>query len=80
MSFNACCSEDADDAGPGFLAYDLCVLPWSYLSRNNLKELDDTLRERWAHYLRGYRMGGGAVMTLAGVSLAQLGTGWIFAA
>ena len=52
---------DFDDAGPGFLAYDLCVLPWSYLSRNNLKELDDTLRERWAHYLRGYRMGGGAV-------------------
>ncbi|MBU2287686.1 MAG: phosphotransferase [Gammaproteobacteria bacterium] len=52
---------DFDDAGPGFLAYDLSVLPWSYLFRKNLKEPDDTLRERWAHYLRGYRSGGGDV-------------------
>lgn len=52
---------DFDDAGPGFLAYDLSVLPWSYLVRKNLKEPDDTLRERWAHYLGGYREGGGEV-------------------
>jgi len=52
---------DFDDAGPGFLAYDLCVLPWSYLFRKGLKEPDDTLRERWTHYLHGYRAGGGEV-------------------
>ncbi|HYP82014.1 phosphotransferase enzyme family protein [Variovorax sp.] len=52
---------DFDDAGPGFLAYDLSVLPWSYLFRKGLKEPDDVLRERWAHYLRGYRSGGGEI-------------------
>lgn len=52
---------DFDDAGPGFLAYDLSVLPWSYLVRKTLKEPDDALRERWTHYLRGYRAGGGVV-------------------
>ena len=52
---------DFDDAGPGCLAYDLSVLPWSYLLRNTLKDFDDVLRERWMHYLRGYRSGGGEV-------------------
>lgn len=52
---------DFDDAGPGFLAYDLSVLPWSYLFRKGLKEPDDVLRERWLHYLKGYRAGGGEV-------------------
>jgi len=52
---------DFDDAGPGFLAYDLSVLPWSYLFRKSLKEPDDVLRERWRHYLRGYRAGGGEI-------------------
>jgi len=52
---------DFDDAGPGFLAYDLSVLPWSYLFRKSLKEPDDVLRERWMHYLRGYRAGGGEI-------------------
>ncbi len=50
---------DFDDAGPGFLAYDLCVLPWSYMFRKGLKEPDDTLRERWARYMSGYSAGGG---------------------
>lgn len=50
---------DFDDAGPGFLAYDLCVLPWSYMVRKGLKEPDDTLRKRWARYLSGYRAGEG---------------------
>lgn len=27
--------------------------------RKALEEPDDALRERWAHYLRGYRAGGG---------------------
>lgn len=52
---------DFDDAGPGFLAYDLRVLAWSHLIRNGLKEPDAVLRERGAHYLRGYRPGGGEV-------------------
>ncbi len=52
---------DFDDAGPGFLAYDLSVLPWSYLFRKSLREPDDVLRERWMHYVRGYRAGGGEV-------------------
>lgn len=52
---------DFDDAGPGFLAYDLSVLPWSYLVRKGRKEPDDVLRERWMHYLRGYRAGGGEI-------------------
>lgn len=52
---------DFDDAGPGFLAYDLCVLPWSYLIRKTLKEPDDALRERWGAYLGGYRAAGGEV-------------------
>ena len=52
---------DFDDAGPGFLAYDLSVLPWSYLFRKGLKEPDDALRVRWTHYLRGYSAGRGDV-------------------
>jgi Ser/Thr protein kinase RdoA (MazF antagonist) len=52
---------DFDDAGPGYLAYDLSVLPWSYMFRKNIKGPDDTLRERWTHYLRGYRAEGGEV-------------------
>ncbi|MFN9728087.1 phosphotransferase enzyme family protein [Acidovorax sp.] len=52
---------DFDDAGPGFLAYDLSVLPWSYMVRKTIREPDDTLRERWTHYLRGYRCAGGEI-------------------
>ena len=55
---------DFDDAGPGFLAYDLSVFPWSYLYRKGLKETDGALRERWTHYLRGYRTGGGQLSEL----------------
>lgn len=52
---------DFDDAGPGFLAYDLSVMPWSYLTRKSLKEPDTLLLERWTHFLRGYRSGGGKI-------------------
>ncbi|SIQ34177.1 Ser/Thr protein kinase RdoA involved in Cpx stress response, MazF antagonist [Pseudacidovorax sp. RU35E] len=62
---------DFDDAGPGFLAYDLGVMPWSYLFRKGLRETDDTLRERWAHYLAGYRAAGG-VITEADLAALQL--------
>ncbi|MDA7416424.1 phosphotransferase [Xenophilus arseniciresistens] len=72
---------DFDDAGPGFLAYDLAVLPWSYLFRKGLREADDTLRERWTHYLAGYRAGGGRVseQDLAALPLfIQLRSLWNF--
>ncbi|MBB6558832.1 Ser/Thr protein kinase RdoA (MazF antagonist) [Acidovorax soli] len=52
---------DFDDAGPGYLAYDLGVMPWSYLNRKMLKEPDDVLHDRWKHYLRGYRAAGGEI-------------------
>jgi Ser/Thr protein kinase RdoA (MazF antagonist) len=52
---------DFDDAGPGCLAYDLCVMPWSYLYRKGLESPDDTLRERWAGYVGAYRDAGGEV-------------------
>jgi Ser/Thr protein kinase RdoA (MazF antagonist) len=48
---------DFDDAGPGYLAYDLCVMAWSGMVRKSLKAPDDQLRERWPLYLRGYRAG-----------------------
>jgi Ser/Thr protein kinase RdoA (MazF antagonist) len=59
---------DFDDAGPGFLAYDLCVLPWSGMVRKALKAPDDQLRERWPLYLRGYR----AAAEVSGHDLAAL--------
>lgn len=52
---------DFDDAGPGYLPYDLCVMPWSYLTRKMLKEPDEALQDRWNHYVRGYRAGGGEI-------------------
>lgn len=52
---------DFDDAGPGFLAYDLSVMPWSYLARKMLKEPDEVLKDRWTHYVRGYRTAGGQI-------------------
>lgn len=52
---------DFDDSGPGYLAYDLGVMPWSYLYRKMLKEPDEVLQDRWKHYLRGYRAGGGEI-------------------
>ena len=52
---------DFDDAGPGFLAYDLCVWLWSNLPRKAPMEPDDALLKRWQQYLAGYREGGGRV-------------------
>ena len=52
---------DFDDAGPGFLAYDLCVWLWSNLPRKAPMEPDDALLKRWQQYLAGYRAGGGLV-------------------
>lgn len=52
---------DFDDAGPGFLAYDLCVWLWSNLPRKAPMEPDEALLQRWHQYLAGYRAGGGHV-------------------
>jgi Ser/Thr protein kinase RdoA (MazF antagonist) len=52
---------DFDDAGPGFLTYDLCVFPWSNLPRKAPMEPDDALLKRWLQFLAGYRAGGGCV-------------------
>lgn len=52
---------DFDDAGPGFLTYDLCVWLWSNLPRKASMEPDDALLKRWHQYLAGYRAGGGLV-------------------
>ena len=52
---------DFDDAGPGFLTYDLCVWLWSNLPRKAPMEPDEALLKRWHQYLAGYRAGGGHV-------------------
>lgn len=52
---------DFDDAGPGFLTYDLCVFLWSNLPRKAPMEPDDALLKRWLQYLAGYRAGSGRV-------------------
>ncbi len=46
---------DFDDAGPGWLAYELCVYLWAILPRTVGSELDVTARERWRRYIAGYR-------------------------
>ena len=43
---------DFDDAGPGFLAYDLAVFLWA--SVVGKPALDAAARERWSRYLAGY--------------------------
>lgn len=62
---------DFDDAGPGFLAYDLCVWLWSNLPRKAPMEPDEALLRRWQRYLAGYRAGGGRV-TDADLAALQL--------
>ncbi|GAA0798563.1 phosphotransferase enzyme family protein [Cupriavidus gilardii] len=44
---------DFDDAGPGFLAYDLAVYLWSILQRMSADK--PRLEENWKSYMRGYR-------------------------
>lgn len=46
---------DFDDAGPGWLAYDLCVYLWVQLPRKADRPLDAAAHERWRRYLAGYR-------------------------
>ncbi|MHA6829205.1 phosphotransferase enzyme family protein [Ralstonia pseudosolanacearum] len=46
---------DFDDAGPGWLAYELAVYLWSMLQRTSSAEPDAATRERWNRYIAGYR-------------------------
>ena len=45
---------DFDDAGPGYLAYDLATFLWTLLARAP-GGLDAPLQDRWAHFITGYR-------------------------
>lgn len=46
---------DFDDAGPGYLAYDLAVFLWNRLLRLSSATLDNDGTEKWQAFLRGYR-------------------------
>jgi Ser/Thr protein kinase RdoA (MazF antagonist) len=46
---------DFDDAGPGFLAYELSVYLWGMLPRKVGGELSAEALERWRRYIAGYR-------------------------
>lgn len=45
---------DFDDAGPGLLAYDLCVYLWNLLPRSLDTPLGAPLLQRWHRFLAGY--------------------------
>ena len=45
---------DFDDAGPGYLAYELATFLWTLLTRAPAG-LDAPLQARWAHFIAGYR-------------------------
>lgn len=45
---------DFDDAGPGFLAYDLAVYVWGHLPRNSPSTLDSATADKWRRFLGGY--------------------------
>lgn len=46
---------DFDDAGPGFLAYDLAVFLWQSLLIKASSTLDETSHNKWTNFVRGYR-------------------------
>ena len=46
---------DFDDAGPGWLAYDLAVLLWGQLPRRIEPELDEETAATYLRFLAGYR-------------------------
>jgi Ser/Thr protein kinase RdoA (MazF antagonist) len=46
---------DFDDAGPGWLAYELSVYLWSMLPRQVGAPLDPPALERWRSFIKGYR-------------------------
>jgi Ser/Thr protein kinase RdoA (MazF antagonist) len=46
---------DFDDAGPGWLAYDLSVFIWNMLPRKVGERFDEESLKCWRHFLIGYR-------------------------
>jgi Ser/Thr protein kinase RdoA (MazF antagonist) len=46
---------DFDDAGPGWLAYDLAVLLWGHLPRRVASEIDSEVAAKYQAFLAGYR-------------------------
>ncbi|MDR7376071.1 Ser/Thr protein kinase RdoA (MazF antagonist) [Rhodoferax ferrireducens] len=46
---------DFDEAGPGYLAYELAVYPWSLYPRVPDGRASDKVEMRWKHYISAYR-------------------------
>jgi Ser/Thr protein kinase RdoA (MazF antagonist) len=46
---------DFDDAGPGFLAYDLATFLWSFLAFTRGREIGEASRPLWPAFIEGYR-------------------------
>ena len=46
---------DFDDAGPGQLAYDLCVFLWANMPQDVGSTLSEDALKKWRHFLTGYR-------------------------
>ena len=60
---------DFEDGGPGYLAYDLATFLWGELVQTDTLAVTDLVRERWTHFLDGYRQ----VAPLAGPDLEATG-------
>lgn len=46
---------DFDEAGPGYLAYELAVYPWALFPRAPDEVLSDKAKARWQHFISAYR-------------------------
>ncbi len=46
---------DFDEAGPGYLAYELAVYPWSLYPRVPDAKATDQVKMQWKHYICAYR-------------------------
>jgi Ser/Thr protein kinase RdoA (MazF antagonist) len=46
---------DFDDAGPGYLAYELAVFPWNLHPRSADTTLSDKAQGKWKHFISAYR-------------------------
>jgi len=46
---------DFDEAGPGYLAYELAVYSWVLYPRADDEVLSDKAAQRWRHFIRAYR-------------------------
>lgn len=60
---------DFDDAGPGYLAYDLAVFLWGLLRRVRAAALDQIGQALWTAFLDGYR----SVQPIPDADLAAIG-------